>query len=44
MQLLNGKERTTTQMGELLKQAGWKLVRVDQGSAFSTAKTIAVPA
>ncbi|KAI0318073.1 S-adenosyl-L-methionine-dependent methyltransferase [Amylostereum chailletii] len=46
MELLNGKERTITQVRELMKEAGWKLVQVHHGVpfAFSIQKAIAVPA
>ena len=43
MEILNGKERTITQVRELMEQTGWKLVQVDQATGISTAKAIAIP-
>lgn len=45
MVTLNGKERTITEIRNLMEQTGWKLVQIHQGtaSAFSTQKAIGVP-
>ena len=42
--LQNGKERTLTEVNVLLKETGWKLVRVVRSMQISTQKAIAVPA
>ena len=46
MELLNGKERTVAQFGQLLDQTGWKLVQViRQGGLIVTGgKLVAIPA
>jgi hypothetical protein len=46
MSLLNGQERTITQFGDLLNQAGWKLAAVhhDSLSVRRFHKVIAIPA
>ena len=45
MTFLNGKERTVTQLRDLLKQAGWKLTAIHHNmlSAVGYQKAIAVP-
>jgi len=45
MSYFNGKERTVTQLRDLLKQAGWKLIAIhhDTPSAVGYQKTIATP-
>jgi hypothetical protein len=45
MGFLNGKERTVTQLRDLLKQAGWKLITIHRGMPLSIGyqKAIAVP-
>ena len=42
--MCNGKERTITQMQELLTQTGWRLESVIQGKILNTSKVIAVAA
>ncbi|KAJ6471347.1 S-adenosyl-L-methionine-dependent methyltransferase [Mycena sanguinolenta] len=44
--LLNGQERTVSQLKELLAEAGWKLVEIYYGDPFaaSQSKAISVPA
>lgn len=43
--LMNGVERTVAQFDSVLKEAGWKLVRVHHSSGFEVenAKVFAVP-
>lgn len=43
IEMLNGMERTVTQVQSLLEQAGWRLDRMVPGKNFSTQKAIAVP-
>jgi hypothetical protein len=39
----NGKERTVTQLRDLLKQAGWKLIAIHNDMLSGYNKAIAVP-
>lgn len=45
LEIMNGRERTISEVRALLEQTGWKLVAMHLGeaSAFSTQKAIAVP-
>jgi hypothetical protein len=45
MAFFNGQERTTTNLRDLLNQAGWKLIAVhyDKPSMAKNQKVIAVP-
>ena len=43
IEMCNGKERTLTQVQELLSQTGWEVESVVRGNAISTPKVIAVP-
>ena len=45
MGFFNGKERTVTQLRDLLEEAGWKLIAIHRGtlSAIGYQKAIATP-
>jgi len=45
MGFFNGKERTVTQLRDLLEEAGWKLIAIHRGtlSAIGYQKVIATP-